>query len=67
MTSYNSCYLWGGQGRSPRTGDEEAEEDERNSHEKREAKAIPGRGKLMCRSPGVRRVWQGGTRKRPVC
>lgn len=57
MTSQKSCFLWGNQGRSCRRGNKQAEEEERNSHEKSEEKGTSGRGNLMCKSLAWERIW----------
>lgn len=68
MMSEKSRFLWSGQGRSPRRGNSQAEEDERNRYKKSEEKGIPGGGgNIMCKSPGVRKELAcGGAGRRPV-
>lgn len=57
MMSEKSRFVWSGQGRSPRRGNSQAEEDERNRHEKSEEKGIPGgRGTSCARALGEKGV-----------
>lgn len=58
MMSEKSRFLWSGQGRSPRRGNSQAEEDERNRYKKSEEKGIPGGGGTSCaKALGCERSW----------